>query len=164
LTFEHPKVGSFGRSRKPRPIALSKAVSGSDVESTKSGSRLLVFPLRARRVRGWEASERGGFERQRTATTNAYAALGWRRKILRGGLVNVMLEIHQRSEVLNLKQAAAFIGISKAHLSNVIQGKVPGVPPPQYARIGRRILIKREWANEWLEKAGQRSLLTNGSI
>ena len=61
------------------------------------------------------------------------------------------------SPVLTLKQAAAYLRISNAHLANVIRGKVPGVPPLNCARIGRRILIKRDWADEWLEKAGQRS-------
>ena len=61
--------------------------------------------------------------------------------------------------MLTLKQAAEYLRISKAHLSNVINGKVPDVPTLSCARIGRRILIKREWADEWLEKAGQRSPL-----
>jgi hypothetical protein len=38
-------------------------------------------------------------------------------------------------------------------LSNVINGKVEGVPKLLVARVGRRILIRREWADEWLEKA-----------
>ena len=33
------------------------------------------------------------------------------------------------SPVLSLKQAAAYLQVSKAHLSNVINGKVAGVPP-----------------------------------
>ena len=58
------------------------------------------------------------------------------------------------SPVLTLRQAAAYLQISRAHLSNVINGKVPGVPALHCARIGRRILIKREWADQWLELAG----------
>jgi excisionase family DNA binding protein len=69
-----------------------------------------------------------------------------------------MLERNQRSPVLTLKQTAAYLRISKAHLSNVINRKVAGVPPLRHAQIGRRILIKREWADEWLETAGQESL------
>ena len=64
---------------------------------------------------------------------------------------------NEQSQVLTLKQAAQYLQISKAHLSNVINGKVAGVPPLRHARAGRRILIKRQWADEWLEVAGQES-------
>jgi hypothetical protein len=60
-----------------------------------------------------------------------------------------------QSPVLTLHQTAQYLQISKAHLSNVINGKVPGVPPFRHAKVGRRILIKRVWADEWLELAGQ---------
>ena len=63
------------------------------------------------------------------------------------------------SVVFTLQQTAAYLQISKAHLSNVIKGKVAGVPALRHAQIGRRILIKRGWADEWLESAGQASLL-----
>jgi hypothetical protein len=64
---------------------------------------------------------------------------------------------NEHSLVLGLKQTAEYLGISKAHLSNVINHKVAGVPSLRCAKIGRRILIKREWADEWLELAGQES-------
>jgi excisionase family DNA binding protein len=67
-----------------------------------------------------------------------------------------MSETNEYASVLTLKQAAEYLRISRAHLSNVINGRVPDVPTLSCARIGRRILIKREWADEWLEKAGQR--------
>jgi excisionase family DNA binding protein len=54
---------------------------------------------------------------------------------------------------MTLKQAAAYLQISKAHLSNVINGKVAEVPPLRYFRVGRRILFKREWVDEWMESA-----------
>jgi Helix-turn-helix domain len=66
-----------------------------------------------------------------------------------------MLEANERSEVLTLKQAAEYLRISKAHLSNVINGKVPNVPTLRCAHIGRRILIKLTWADAWLELAAQ---------
>jgi excisionase family DNA binding protein len=53
--------------------------------------------------------------------------------------------------VMNLAQAAAYLQVSKAHLSNVINGKVRGVSPFRSVRIGRRVLIKREWLDQWLE-------------
>jgi excisionase family DNA binding protein len=58
---------------------------------------------------------------------------------------------------MNLRQAAAYLQVSRAHLSNVIQGKVFGVPPVRCFRVGRRVLIKREWIDEWLETADQRA-------
>jgi excisionase family DNA binding protein len=57
------------------------------------------------------------------------------------------------SSVMSLRQAAAYLQVSKAHLSNVINGKVTGVPPVRSFRVGRRLLIKREWIDEWLESA-----------
>ena len=74
-----------------------------------------------------------------------------------------MFEAKTHSPVLTLRQAAQYLRISKAHLSNVIKCKVPGVPILSYARIGRRILIKREWADDWLEKAA-RGTFANGNI
>jgi excisionase family DNA binding protein len=68
-----------------------------------------------------------------------------------------MSELRRGSPVLNLKQAAAYLQVSKAHLSNVINGKVIGVPPVRIFRVGRRILIKREWIEEWLETADRKA-------
>jgi excisionase family DNA binding protein len=53
---------------------------------------------------------------------------------------------------MTLTQAARFLQVSKAHLSNVINGKVPGVPTLRAVRLGRRILIRCEWIDEWLER------------
>ena len=67
-------------------------------------------------------------------------------------------ETSEETQVMTLQQAASYLRISKAHLSNVINGKVPGVRPLRHAVVGRRILIKRIWADEWLEEMGARSL------
>jgi len=64
-----------------------------------------------------------------------------------------MIETKNQTPVMTLKQAAAYLQVSKAHLSNVINGKVPGVNPPRTFRVGRRILIKREWVDGWMESA-----------
>ncbi len=64
-----------------------------------------------------------------------------------------MIDTNESTPVMTLTQAAAYLRVSKAHLSNVINGKVPGVPPVRSFRMGRRILIKREWVDEWLETA-----------
>ena len=65
-----------------------------------------------------------------------------------------MIKPPEPSTVMTLQQAAAYLRISKAHLSNVIGGKVPGVQPMRSVRIGRRILIRQEWMDQWLEKGG----------
>ncbi len=54
--------------------------------------------------------------------------------------------------ILTLEEAAEYLRISKAHLSNVINGKVPGVRPPRVFRAGRRVLIRREWLDRWIEE------------
>ena len=64
-----------------------------------------------------------------------------------------MIDTKESTPVMTLTQAAAYLRVSKAHLSNVINGKVPGVPPVRSFRMGRRILIKREWLDQWLETA-----------
>jgi excisionase family DNA binding protein len=61
------------------------------------------------------------------------------------------------TSVLSLTQAAAYLQVSKAHLSNVINGKVRGVPPVRFFRLGRRILIKREWVEEWLDTTARQT-------
>ena len=69
-----------------------------------------------------------------------------------------MNDLRITSPVMTLKQAASYLQISKAHLSNVINGKVAGVTPVRCIRMGRRILIKREWIEEWLEVADRTGL------
>lgn len=64
-----------------------------------------------------------------------------------------MIDTKDQTPVMTLKQAAAYLQISKAHLSNVINGKVEDVPPLRCFRVGRRILIRREWVEEWMESA-----------
>jgi hypothetical protein len=54
------------------------------------------------------------------------------------------------SPVLTLIEAARELRCSKAHLHNVIHGKVPGLPPLPVLRIGRRVLIRGEAFRQWL--------------
>ena len=60
--------------------------------------------------------------------------------------------------VMTLQQAADYLQISKAHLSNVINRKLSDVQPLRCCRVGRRILIKRAWIDEWLENADKGSI------
>jgi len=56
------------------------------------------------------------------------------------------------SKVLNLAEAAAFVRCSRAHLSNIINGKIRGVPLLPSVRIGRRVLFRRESLELWIQE------------
>ena len=68
-----------------------------------------------------------------------------------------MIDPEPPQPVMTLQQAASYLQISKAHLSNVINGKVRGVKPVRSFRMGRRVLIKRQWIDEWLDMADGRA-------
>ncbi len=74
-----------------------------------------------------------------------------------------MVHTNEYSRVLTLKEAAVYLRVSKAHLANVINRKVPDVPRLRHARVGRRILIKAEWLDQWLEDGGQK-VTTDGNV
>jgi hypothetical protein len=54
--------------------------------------------------------------------------------------------------VLNLFEASAYLRCSRAHLSNIVNGKVHGIPRLPTVRIGRRILFRRESLELWLQE------------
>ena len=54
--------------------------------------------------------------------------------------------------VLNLAEAAMLVRCSRAHLCNVINGKVRGIPHLPTVRIGRRVLFRRESLEQWLRE------------
>ena len=53
-------------------------------------------------------------------------------------------------QVLTLEEAARVMRCSKAHLLNVIHGRVANVPPFPSMRVGRRLLVRRESLERWL--------------
>ena len=56
------------------------------------------------------------------------------------------------SKILNLAEAAALVRCSRAHLSNVVNGKVHRIPRLPTVRIGRRVLFRRESLESWLQQ------------
>ena len=64
--------------------------------------------------------------------------------------------LHLRTErgslpsILTLTEVSIELRCSKAHLSHIINGKVAGLPPLPVARIGRRVIIRREALLKWL--------------
>jgi excisionase family DNA binding protein len=61
--------------------------------------------------------------------------------------------VETNSPVMTLKEAAAYLHVSAAHVLNAAKGRIPGTPALRHARVGRRILFKCTWLNQWLEEA-----------
>lgn len=58
------------------------------------------------------------------------------------------LPAHQ--EILDIKAAANYLGVSRSHLSHMLAGKIPGLPAIPHVRAGRRALIRRAVIDDWL--------------
>ena len=54
------------------------------------------------------------------------------------------------SHILTLAEAATVLRCSKSHLSNLLNGKVLGMPPLPTVRVGRRVLFRLESLEDWL--------------
>ena len=61
----------------------------------------------------------------------------------------------QDFDLLTLPEVAALLHCSKAHVSNVIAGRVPGCPPIPALCLGRRKLVRRETLAAWVERNEQ---------
>ena len=59
------------------------------------------------------------------------------------------------AELLTLGEAAEMLRCSKAHLSNVLNGKVASLPPLPHLSVGRRTLIRRTILLGWIERLEQ---------
>jgi hypothetical protein len=53
--------------------------------------------------------------------------------------------------VLTINDVANLLRCSKAHVCNVLKGRVPGLPKLTHFAMGRRKLVRREWLEEWME-------------
>lgn len=54
--------------------------------------------------------------------------------------------------LLTLAAVAKLLHCSNAHISNIIDGRVPGCPPLPAVRLGRRKLVRRETLLTWIER------------
>jgi|ERR1051326_6641182 hypothetical protein len=55
-------------------------------------------------------------------------------------------------EVMTVKEVAGILRCSKAHLSNLMNGKVSRLPPLPHISLGRRKLVRRAALERWLER------------
>jgi excisionase family DNA binding protein len=53
-------------------------------------------------------------------------------------------------DILTLLEAAKLLRCSKAHVCNLVNGKIRGVPPLPTIPLGRRILIRRSSLYAWI--------------
>jgi excisionase family DNA binding protein len=60
-----------------------------------------------------------------------------------------MIETLGTTGILTVKEAALMLRCSKAHLCNVLNGKVAGVPHLPAVRIGRRVLFHGDSLEQW---------------
>src|SRR5262249_41236966 len=77
----------------------------------------------------------------------------------RGGMVTERYAVRQprnfetsHSGILTMHEVAQLLRCSKAHLCNVLNGKVPSLPPLPCVSLGRRKLIRRAALEKWLEQ------------
>jgi excisionase family DNA binding protein len=54
--------------------------------------------------------------------------------------------------ILTLKQVAQILHCSKTHVTNVVNGKVSGLPRLTHISLGRRKLVRKEWLDQWMEE------------
>lgn len=61
-------------------------------------------------------------------------------------------------EILDLRGAAKAIRCSASHMSKILNGKVPNVPPPPAVRAGRKWLIRSDSLGVWFKALEVRAL------
>ena len=60
--------------------------------------------------------------------------------------------------VLTVAEVARELRCSKAHVHNIVAGKVPNLPPLPVLRIGRRMLVRAEGLEKWLTELEAREI------
>lgn len=67
------------------------------------------------------------------------------------GAVALSAPTAQAKDVLTIGEVAEILRCCRNHVSNVMNGRVPGVPALPHFVMGRRKLVRREWLIEWLQ-------------
>ena len=81
-----------------------------------------------------------------------------------GGFMEAVV-IKRRAESSNIEahenmtraEAAKYLRVSSAHVSNLAHGKVPGMPSLRFSPLGRRLIFRRIWLDEFVEAAANQS-------
>jgi predicted DNA-binding transcriptional regulator AlpA len=91
--------------------------------------------------------------RARSRTDGAFAHEEFSRVVREVASHEKQPPVHRDADapkILNLAEAASLVRCSRAHLCNIINGKVRGIPHLPIVRIGRRVLFRRESLEQWL--------------
>jgi excisionase family DNA binding protein len=64
------------------------------------------------------------------------------------------------ASILTIKEVAAVLRCSRAHVQKALVGKIAGVPQLAHVNMGRRKLVRKERLELWMEegKTGGRTL------
>jgi excisionase family DNA binding protein len=54
--------------------------------------------------------------------------------------------------ILSIDDVAQILDCSRSHVSNLLSGRVPGVPPIPHIRAGRLRRVRREALMEWFRQ------------
>ena len=60
--------------------------------------------------------------------------------------------------VFTVCEVARELRCSKAHVHNIVNGKVPNLPPLPVLRIGRRVLVRYEALKDWMAELEAREI------
>jgi hypothetical protein len=60
--------------------------------------------------------------------------------------------------VLTMTEVARELRCSKAHVHNIVAGKVANLPPLPVLRIGRRVLVRAEGLKRWMSELEAREV------
>jgi hypothetical protein len=60
-------------------------------------------------------------------------------------------ESHEPGDILDVSEAATVLHCCKSHVSNILNGKVPNVPPIPHVRAGRKRLIRYGALVDWFK-------------
>ncbi len=61
-------------------------------------------------------------------------------------------------EIMDMN-AANYLGVSRSHLSHILAGRIPSIPPIPHVRAGRRTLIRRAVIDQWIIEQEQTQLM-----
>jgi excisionase family DNA binding protein len=70
----------------------------------------------------------------------------------------VQYQEDEEREILDVKSAARYLHCSPSHVSNILNRKVPNLPPIPHVRAGRLRLIRRDALIEWFKAQEAASL------